>query len=158
MAIGRCLRGFGVGALVSWCVAATPPGPAASGQEAPARDLFEEVDAGQAFAAFQAGVLFLDARLKVDYGYGHIPGAQNLPFQGKDFEARLGAFLAGPKGIRSNPAVVYCTGCCSTDSLFLAQRLKEHGFTRVQVFRDGYPGWARAKFPTAGGSSPGDGK
>jgi rhodanese-related sulfurtransferase len=139
-------------------MAATPPGAAATSPVAPARNLFDEVDAAQALAAFHAGELFLDARLTLDYEYGHVPGALDLPFQGKDFEARLSAFLAGPKAVPGNPVVVYCKGCCSTDSLFLAQRLKEHGFVRIKVFRDGYPGWARANFPRAVGRSPGSRK
>jgi rhodanese-related sulfurtransferase len=136
-------------------VAATATVAAADSVVAPARDLFDEVDATQALAAYHAGELFLDARLAPDYEYGHVPGALDLPIQGKDFEARLSAFLAGPKAVPGNPVVVYCKGCCSTDSLFLAQRLKERGFARIKVFRDGYPGWARANFPSALGRSPG---
>jgi rhodanese-related sulfurtransferase len=50
--------------------------------------------------------------------------------------------------------VLYCSGCCSTDALFLALRLKELGFKQIQIYRDGFPGWARAERPIAKGTMP----
>ncbi|MBP1626977.1 MAG: Rhodanese domain protein [Holophagaceae bacterium] len=109
----------------------------------------------QTLSGFQEGVLFLDARSPEDYFYGHIPGALNLPIWEKDFEPRLAAFLKSPQADRNKPMIVYCNGCCSTDSLFLAQRLRELGFTGVRTFRDGFRAWARADRPIAGGEAPG---
>jgi len=115
---------------------------------------FPELQGFQAWEAFQTGVLFLDARLTSDYWLGHIPSAQNLPIWAKDFESRLLDFLSGPLGEPEKPVVVYCGGCCSTDSLLLARRLQAFGFKHIQIYRDGYPGWARAERPIEVGNTP----
>lgn len=139
---------------LTWSGAAQTPQRPPSGQNEPApQGAFSELNAGAVLAASRAGTLFLDARLNTDFVYGHIPGARNLPFRAKDFESRLQDFLAGPQGRAKVPVVVYCSGCCSTDALMLAQRLHEYGFTRIQVYRDGYPGWARAGYTREVGSS-----
>lgn len=148
----------------AWCLATVLVSAVAWGQssvlagvehvEPKPRSPFPELDAQQAYAAFHGGALFLDARTSADFGYGHIPGALSLPLRAVDFEERLKALLAHPKGTLTGPVVVYCSGCCSTDSLFLAQRLLEAGYSRVQVFKDGYPGWARAEYPRAMGQAP----
>jgi rhodanese-related sulfurtransferase len=121
---------------------ATPPSPV------------EELSGDQAWEAFQGGSLFLDARLPSDHWLGHIPSAQNLPVWAKDFESRLLDFLTGPLGEPEKPVVVYCGGCCSTDSLLLARRLQAFGFKHIQIYRDGYPGWARAGRPIEVGNTP----
>ncbi|WP_316415085.1 rhodanese-like domain-containing protein [Mesoterricola silvestris] len=136
-------------ASVAWGQAGVPAG--AWRVEPSPRNPFPELDAQQAYATFRGGARFVDARLPEDFVYGHIPGALNLPLRVTDFEARLKALLASPQGTLAGPVVVYCSGCCSTDSLFLAQRLLEAGFSQVQVFKDGYPGWARAGYPRAMG-------
>jgi rhodanese-related sulfurtransferase len=121
---------------------------------APPQGAFAELNAEQAYAAWRGGVLFLDARLGTDYAYGHIPGALSLSLRDPGFAQRLKALLAGAKGKPTQPVVVYCSGCCSTDSLFLAQSLKESGFTSIRNYRDGFPGWARAGYPRAVGEQP----
>jgi rhodanese-related sulfurtransferase len=115
---------------------------------------FPELSGEQAWKAFRAGSLFLDARQRTDHWQGHIPGALNLPFWAKDFERRLLDFLTGPKGDPATAVVVYCGGCCSTDSLMLARRLQDFGFKHIQIYRDGYPGWARAERPIEVGEPP----
>jgi rhodanese-related sulfurtransferase len=107
-----------------------------------------------AWEAFQKKALFLDARLPADYADGRIPGALNLPLRAVDFEDRLQAFLASPETKPMDLTVVYCSGCCSTDSLFLAQWLKDCGFTQIHIYRDGFPGWLRAGHPHAVGDTP----
>lgn len=111
------------------------------------RRRFIELSGNQAWEAFQGGTLFLDARPAQDFGYGHVPRAINLPFRAGDFEQRLAAFLKSRRIGPSSPLVVYCQGCCNTDSLYLALRLEEAGYAHVQIYRDGYPGWARASRP-----------
>jgi rhodanese-related sulfurtransferase len=125
-------------------------GAGVSKPEAPA----PEFTGDQAWEAFRKDALFLDARQPADYAQGHIPRALNLSLRAVDFEDRLRAFLAGPKEMRTNSVVVYCSGCCSTDSLFLAQQLKDVGFTQIHIYRDGFPGWLRAGHSHAVGDSP----
>jgi len=115
---------------------------------------FPELQGEQAREAFHAGVLFLDARPPMDYWLGHVPSALNLPVWAKDFESRLLDFLISHKGAPEAGVVVYCGGCCSTDSLLLARRLQDFGFKYVQIYRDGYPGWARAEQPIETGATP----
>ncbi len=115
---------------------------------------FPELSGDQVWSAFRAGSLFLDARQRTDHWQGHIPGALNLPFWAKDFESRLLDFLTGPKGDPTTAVVIYCGGCCSTDSLMLARRLQDFGFKHIQIYRGGYPGWARAERPIEAGDPP----
>ena len=144
----------GRGPVLHAAAPGAPPPPAAEAEPAGPPRLFPELSGGRAWDAFQAGARFLDARAPGDYGRGHVPGAINLPIWADDFDHRLAAFLAGPHGQPGLPAVVYCSGCCSPDSLLLAQRLKEAGFAAVQIYRDGYPGWARAGHPNVRGLAP----
>lgn len=119
-----------------------------------AQSSFPELTGEQAWAAFRVGRLFLDARQQTDHWQGHVPGALNLPYWARDFESRLLDFLTGPMGDPASAVVVYCSGCCSTDSLMLARRLQGLGFKRIQIYRDGYPDWARAERPIeVGGNS-----
>ena len=67
--------------------------PAGAGQVEPKPGRpFLELDAQQAYKAFCGGALFLDARLSVDFSYGHVPGALSLPLRAPDFEERLMPF------------------------------------------------------------------
>jgi len=113
-----------------------------------------ELPGEQAREAFHAGVLFLDARPPMDYWLGHVPNALNLPVWAKDFESRLLDFMTSQMGAPEARVVVYCGGCCSTDSLLLARRLQAFGFKHIQIYRDGYPGWARAGRPIEVGNTP----
>lgn len=152
-----------ISSAAGWVRAHPTPGPAATPTQRPTSQAtppnavpapFSELSGDQAWAAFRAGSTFLDARQRLDYWHGHVPGALNLPFWAKDFESRLLDYLTGPKGDPGTSVVVYCSGCCSTDSLFLARRLQEFGFKHVQIYRDGYPGWARADRPIEMGDTP----
>lgn len=109
---------------------------------------FPELDTEAAWTAYQQGWRFLDARLRDAYLESHIPGALLVPIQARDGEDRLMDFLTGPEGDPARPVVVYGGGCCNTEDLYLAQRLKDAGFQRLQVFRDGFPAWVRAGHPT----------
>lgn len=120
-------------------VAPNPPQPSAPG--------FPVLSEKEAWSAHQASVLFLDARPRYDFMQGHIPGAVSLPLRDRDFEDRLWDFLTSPRSMPSASVVVYCSGCCSTDAIFLAVRLQEVGFKQIKHYKDGFPGWARADRP-----------
>ena len=123
------------------------PTPAAPEKSNPAALPDTPMTGEEAWAAHRAGVLFVDARPYADYALGHIPGALHVPLRERDYEDRWWDFLADPRIKPDKTIVVYCSGCCSTDSLFLALRLKETGFTRIQIYKDGFPGWLRAERP-----------
>lgn len=132
--------------------AMTPPKPLPTA--VPEVPPFLILTGDETWAAHENAVLFLDARIPFDFARGHIPGSINLPLKSPDFEKRFGDFMVGPKSSPSMPVVVYCSGCCSTDALFLALRLKEAGFKDVRHYKDGFPGWARAERPVSRGSQP----
>lgn len=82
-------------------------------------------------------VVFVDARSKELYDYGHIPGARNLPHN------------AGPSEIRRFSSkfdgnvtfVVYCINADCNWADRVARRLKTVGFNDVRVFRSGLQGF-----------------
>lgn len=94
-----------------------------------AEETKERHDAGQS--------LFLDARRPELFGKGHIAGAQNLPTD--EFGERF-ATMAGwlPKEAE---LVIYCDMKSCALSRQLADKLKEAGYERVVIFRDGWVMW-----------------
>jgi rhodanese-related sulfurtransferase len=106
-------------------------------------------DAKQAFERKE--VAFIDARSPRDYAAGHIPGALNLPVS--EFEAHSLELLKGmPKDAR---IITYCSGEQCQSSIALARMLIERlGYTRTQVFFDGWHAWNAAGYPFVIGDSP----
>jgi rhodanese-related sulfurtransferase len=92
-------------------------------------------DAGQS--------LFLDARRPELFAKGHIAGAQNLPTD--EFGERF-ATMAGwlPKEAE---LVLYCDTKSCALSRQLADKLKEAGYERVVIFRDGWVVWKEREWP-----------
>ena len=88
-------------------------------------------------------VLFVDARTREDYDYGHIPGAVSLPIG--QFDELIDPFLDQYE--IEQPIVTYCSGRTCEDSHNLAQLLIDLGYIDVKVFIDGYPGWEAEGFP-----------
>jgi rhodanese-related sulfurtransferase len=87
--------------------------------------------------------LFVDARSRDDYDEGHIKGAVSLPVG--QFDEKIAAFLdlyPPEKAI-----VTYCSGRTCQDGHKLAQLLLAIGYTQINVFIDGFPGWTAAEHP-----------
>jgi rhodanese-related sulfurtransferase len=85
----------------------------------------------------------VDARSEEDYLLGHIPGAVLLPPE--DFDVYYPAFAKielSDRGI-----IVYCQDidCDLADKL--KDRLEKEGFTGIQIFAEGWFGWAEFGFP-----------
>jgi rhodanese-related sulfurtransferase len=106
--------------------------PAEISSVARAKTLFDKGD-----------VVFVDARSQNHYGNGHIPGAVSLPVG--QFEERIESFLN--RYPPEQPIVTYCSGRTCEDSHELARFLSDVGFTDVQVFIDGFPGWEAQGYP-----------
>jgi rhodanese-related sulfurtransferase len=106
-------------------------------------------DARQAFDHKEA--TFIDARSPRDYAAGHIPGALNLPVS--EFESRSReVFKHLPKDAR---IITYCAGESCQSSILLARMLIEKlGYSRTQVFFDGWHAWGKAGYPFVTGDSP----
>lgn len=89
-------------------------------------------------------ILIIDARHIQDYQELHVPGAVNLP---PESWANL---TEPPKVVGSNrerQILVYCSQESCDDSLKLATKLHNLGFSRVMAFTGGFRAWDEAGFP-----------
>ena len=109
------------------------------------------VDLPEARSAFdEQTALFLDARSYEDYAEGHVPGALSLPAY--EFDARFPDIADRVEGAQS--IIVYCDGAECSDSIRVAERLVEYGFSHVSVFESGWRAWAESEAPKSAGTEP----
>ncbi len=87
--------------------------------------------------------VFVDARSRDDYDEGHIKGAVSLPVG--QFDETVEAFLE--QYPPESAIVTYCSGRTCEDSHKLAQLLLAFGYTEINVFIDGFPGWEAQGHP-----------
>ena len=87
--------------------------------------------------------VFVDARSRDDYDEGHIKGALSMPVG--QFDEKIEAFLEQYSPEKA--IVTYCSGRTCEDSHKLAQLLMELGYTEINVFIDGFPGWEAEGYP-----------
>jgi len=95
----------------------------------------------------QKKAIILDARAAPFYAQGHVPGALNLSRE--DFAADYRNLRPTLDESRDKPIVVYCSGGDCHDSRMVASALLSLGFSKVQVFTDGWSGWTQAGMPVA---------
>jgi rhodanese-related sulfurtransferase len=96
-------------------------------------------------------VLFLDARAKVEYDQGHIPGAIPMPLA--EFDAYYAKYASKIK--KAKKLVTYChgIGCMLSDKL--AQKLwVDKKYRNVASFFGGWPQWQQANLPVETGPVP----
>ena len=91
--------------------------------------------------------VILDARAAPFYAQGHVPGAINLSRD--DFANDYRRLRSTLDQSRDKPIVVYCSGGDCHDSRMVASALLSLGFSKVQVFTDGWTGWTQAGMPVA---------
>jgi rhodanese-related sulfurtransferase len=87
--------------------------------------------------------VFVDARSRDDYDEGHISGAVSLPVG--QFDEKIEVFLEQYPPEKA--IVTYCSGRTCEDSHKLAQLLLAFGYTEINVFIDGFPGWEAEGHP-----------
>ena len=87
--------------------------------------------------------IFIDAREPQDYAAGHIGSAFNLP--ALSFEAYFGE--VAPLLTPTSRIVVYCDGPQCDFSHRVSERLRQMGFTNVQVLTNGWSVWRQAGLP-----------
>ena len=87
--------------------------------------------------------IFVDARSRDDYDEAHIKGAVSLPVG--QFDEKIEAFLEQYPPEKA--IITYCSGRTCEDSHMLAQLLLAFGYTEINVFIDGYPGWELEGYP-----------
>jgi len=91
-------------------------------------------------------VTFIDARDPVDYEYGHIGRAINIPFDYLDEEwDKVIAELD-----RTDQYVIYCGGTECESSLQMGRYFYELGFENVFVFYGGWHEWTINNMPFVG--------
>jgi len=95
----------------------------------------------------QKKAIILDARAAPFYAQGHVPGALNLSREG--FAADYRKLRPTLDESRDKQIVVYCSGGDCHDSRMVASALLSLGFSKVQVFTDGWSGWTQAGMPVA---------
>lgn len=128
-----------------------PIAPATPLPEAPGGLLtqspIQEISSEEAWAAFTAKTLFLDARFPEAYAKGHVRGAWSLPIASAAFDEHLVEFEVAVRPQPDTPLVVYCSGGGCTDSDHLATRLFQLGYRKILVYVDGFPDWVAKKRP-----------
>jgi rhodanese-related sulfurtransferase len=95
----------------------------------------------------QKKAIILDARAAPFYAQGHVPSALNLSRE--DFATDYRKLRPTLDESRDKPIVVYCSGGDCHDSRMVASALLSLGFSKVQVFTDGWSGWTQAGMPVA---------
>ena len=105
------------------------------------------VSVEQAYAYFQEGAQFVDARNEEKYIEGHIEGAWLVPFA---------AFGSGYPEVLdyldpSQVTVIYCEGGDCDASKLVAKQLLLHEFISLKIFTAGFPAWVEAGNPVETG-------
>lgn len=101
------------------------------------------VNLAQAYALFQQGSLFIDARPADEFNELHVPKSLNIT---PDMvEAGLAEKVAGLA--RDREIVVYCGQVSCDLALKVAEKLQSLGFTRVTAFMGGFRAWDEAGYP-----------
>ena len=96
----------------------------------------------QAFALFQQGALFIDARPADEFAELHVPNSLNItPSMVEAGAAEKVAGLA-----RDREIVVYCGQVSCDLALEVAEKLQSLGFTRVMAFMGGFRAWDEAGY------------
>jgi len=96
----------------------------------------------QAYRLYNAGVVFLDARMEAEYNFGHIKGAISLPY--KKVDEHISKISNLPK---NSTLVTYCDGVGCDASIELANKLAELGYTNVRIFYSGWNDWQDKNYP-----------
>lgn len=101
------------------------------------------VNLAQAYALFQQGSLFIDARPADEFNELHVPKSLNIT---PDMvEAGVAEKVAGLA--RDREIVVYCGQVSCDLALKVAERLQALGFSRVMAYIGGFRAWDEAGYP-----------
>jgi len=101
------------------------------------------VDAVTAKKLYDDGALFLDVRSNKDWANGRVPDALHLELK----KVLSKESLAAEAGI-DDVVVIYCNGEKCMRSSKASKRVVAWGYTKIHYFRDGFPAWKAAGYPT----------
>jgi rhodanese-related sulfurtransferase len=102
----------------------------------------EIIDVAEAKKRFDRGALFIDARARLVFQFGHVPGA--IPLPEDEFESVFPALESRLRGRLY--IVVYCDGYGCESSHHVARKLKKRGIPAA-VLENGLPAWIEAGQP-----------
>ena len=100
------------------------------------------VNAAEAKALFDKGVVFLDVRKDKDWAAGRVPDAVHIELKKKLNDASMSAEIK-----KDQDVVIYCNGHKCMRSSKASAKAVGWGFKKVYYFRDGYPAWKAAGYP-----------
>ena len=100
------------------------------------------VNAAEAKALFDKGVIFLDVRKDKDWNAGRIPDAIHLDIKKTLNEASMGKEIK-----KADEVVIYCNGESCMRSSNGSVKAVGWGYSKVYYFRDGFPAWKAAGYP-----------
>jgi rhodanese-related sulfurtransferase len=105
------------------------------------------IDLQEAQRVVESGASVIDARRKIEFDGGHIPGA--ILFDYYD----MGRYRDRVLPLLSNEGeiMVYCSEAGCDDSELLANELYRLGFTKLLVFKGGFAEWSGAGLPVERG-------
>lgn len=101
------------------------------------------IDVTEAKRRFDRGALFIDARVRLVFELGHVPGAVLLSED--EFESLFPALESRLRGRLD--IVVYCDGYGCESSHVVARKLKRRGIP-ASVLDNGLPAWIEAGHTT----------
>lgn len=102
----------------------------------------KSVNATEAKALFDKGVIFLDVRKDKDWNAGRIPDAIHIELKKKLNEDSIGKEIK-----KSEEVVIYCNGESCMRSSKASAMAVGWGYSKVYYFRDGFPAWKAAGYP-----------
>ncbi|AKH38871.1 MULTISPECIES: rhodanese-like domain-containing protein [Nitrosomonas] len=103
------------------------------------------VDTAVAKRLYDQGNIFIDVRNLEYFNYEHIRGAKHL-----DVNSEL--FTAGDLNIlaeKDQGVVFYCNGIHCLGSSKASKKAAEWGWFKIYYYREGFPKWKEAGYPTA---------
>ena len=84
-------------------------------------------------------IVIIDIRPEDDYKKDHIPGAQNLDYDGHDFQRKA------ERLDRNKKYLIYCKS--GVRSEYFMMKMKKSGFNDVYAILGGYVAWQISKLP-----------
>ena len=97
-------------------------------------------------------MLFVDARAKVEYDQGHIPGA--IPLPSGEFDKYYEMYKS--KIVKAKKLISYCHGIgCKLSEKTAEQLYNSKKHKNVAVFFGGWPQWTQNNLPVEKGGEPG---
>jgi len=101
------------------------------------------IDTTKAKALYDDGALFVDVRSSKDWAAGRIPDAVHIELKKVFNEHSL-----ADEAAKNEIIIIYCNGEKCLRSSTASAKAVSWGFTKIHYYRDGFPAWKSAGYPT----------